>query len=92
VEEVAQALGKTSSPVALDWLRQRHGAIPIVGARKPAQVKDNLGCLSFTLPPEQIERLDAASRINLGFPHDFLASEAIRDVMFGGTQGLIDRP
>jgi aryl-alcohol dehydrogenase-like predicted oxidoreductase len=92
VEEVAQALGKTSSQVALNWLRQRHGVIPIVGARKTAQFQDNLGCLSFVVPPEQIEKLDAASQIELGFPHDFLASEAIRDVMFGGTQGLIDRP
>jgi aryl-alcohol dehydrogenase-like predicted oxidoreductase len=92
VEEVAQALGKTSAQVALNWLRQRHGVIPIAGARKLTQFKDNLGCLSFTVPQEQINKLDDASRIALGFPHDFLASDAIRDLMFGGTQGLIDRP
>ena len=92
VEDVAQALGQTSPQVALNWLRQRHGVIPIVGARKLAQLQDNLGCLSFTLPAEQVEKLDEASRIDLGFPHDFLASDPIKEVIYGGTWGLIDRP
>jgi aryl-alcohol dehydrogenase-like predicted oxidoreductase len=90
VDGVAAALGKTSSQVALNWVRQRD-VIPIFGARKLSQFRDNLGCLSFTLPAEQIEKLDAASQIDLGFPHDFLASEMVRDVMFGGTWGMIDR-
>jgi aryl-alcohol dehydrogenase-like predicted oxidoreductase len=92
VEGVAQALGKTSAQVALNWLRQRHQVIPIVGARKLAQLQDNLGCLSFTLPAAHLEKLNDASRIDLGFPHDFLASETIKEFIFGGTWGLIDRP
>jgi aryl-alcohol dehydrogenase-like predicted oxidoreductase len=91
VEEAAQALGKTSSQVALNWLRQRHGVIPIVGARKLSQFQDNLACLPFTLPAEQVEKLNAVSQIDLGFPHDFLSADHIQEVMFGGTQGLIDR-
>jgi aryl-alcohol dehydrogenase-like predicted oxidoreductase len=91
-EEVARALGKTPPQVALNWLRQRHGVIPIVGARKLSQLQDNLGCLSFALPAEQVEKLDAVSQIDLGFPHDFLASEQIKEFMYGGTWALIDRP
>jgi len=26
----------------------------------------------------------------LGFPHDFLASEGVRELVFGGTYALID--
>jgi hypothetical protein len=37
-----------------------------------------------------LARLDEASRIELGFPHDFLASDGVRDVVFGGTFGKID--
>jgi aryl-alcohol dehydrogenase-like predicted oxidoreductase len=91
VDEVAKSLGHTSSQVALSWLCQPAAVIPILGARKLAQFKDNLGCLSCLLPAEQIAKLDAASRVDLGFPHDFLASEMVRDVMFGGTYSSIDQ-
>jgi hypothetical protein len=34
---------------------------------------------------DQLERLDKASRIDLGFPHDFIASPAILDQVHGNT-------
>jgi aryl-alcohol dehydrogenase-like predicted oxidoreductase len=89
VEEVAKTIGKSHSQVALNWL-QRQGIISILGARKLSQFKDNLGCLSFTLPTEQVEKLNAASQIELGFPHDFLASKGIGDIVFGGLREQID--
>jgi aryl-alcohol dehydrogenase-like predicted oxidoreductase len=92
VVKVAKEIGRTPSQVALSWVRQRHNAIPIIGARKVSQVKDNLACLDFTLPPEFMQRLDEASRIELGFPHDFLAKKAVSDFLHGGTLGLIDNP
>jgi aryl-alcohol dehydrogenase-like predicted oxidoreductase len=45
--------------------------IPIIGARTLAQLEDNLGALDVELADEQVARLDAASRIELGFPQDF---------------------
>jgi len=48
VKFVAVALESGHSPaqVALAWLRQRSElVIPIIGARKLAQVKDNLACV-----------------------------------------------
>jgi len=47
--------------------------VPLVGAKTLDQLEDNLGCLEFTLTEEQKARLDDASHIELGFPHDFLA-------------------
>ena len=73
VIKVAQELGKSPAQVALNWVRQGQGVIvPLVGARTRAQLDDNLGCLEFSLTPELKQRLDDASKIELGFPHEFL--------------------
>jgi len=63
---VAKGAGRTASQVALAWVRQQpFGVIvPILGAKTVAQLRDNLGCLDFTLGPDQLARLDAASRID----------------------------
>lgn len=94
--QVAGEIGHTPAQVALAWLRQRSGlglgsVIPIVGARKLAQIEDNLGCLDFELAPESVARLDAASAVELGFPHDFARAEWVQKVTFGDQSELIER-
>ena len=83
VVKLAGELGRSPAQVALAWVRQGEGVIvPLVGARTREQLDDNLGCLEFSLTPEQKARLDEASAIPLGFPHDFLAqfrSDRIQD-------------
>jgi hypothetical protein len=32
-----------------------------------------LGCTAVTLPPESVERLEAATGFSPGFPYDFIA-------------------
>jgi aryl-alcohol dehydrogenase-like predicted oxidoreductase len=87
---VAGEVGCSASQVAIAWLRSRPGVIlPLVGARRPEQLADNLGALAVTLDAAQLERLDAASAIALGFPHDFLAQDYVRDLVFGGCQDRI---
>ena len=90
VQAIAKEITKTPSQVALNWIRQRQNdnavMIPIVGARTEVQIKDNLGCLDFELTTEQLKRLDEKSKIQLGFPHDFM-SEAF---LYGNTFSLID--
>lgn len=87
---VAKETGRTASQVALAWVRQQpFGAIvPILGVRTLSQLKDNLGCLDVTLGPSQLAALDAASRVDLGFPHDFLLRG--RQYIYGKTFPLID--
>ena len=70
VDEVATQIGCSSAQVALAWLLHQ-GTIPIVGARKATQVKDNLACVNVKLSDEQLAQLDRVSQIELGFPHDF---------------------
>src|SRR5512135_975183 len=90
VMQVATETGHTASQVALAWVRQQpyEVIVPIVGAKTVTQFRDNLGCLDLTLGPDQLARLDAASKIELGFPHDFLVSG--RSFIFGKTFPLID--
>ena len=87
---MAKETGRTASQVALAWVR-RHSfgvTVPIVGAKTVTQLRDNLGCLDFTLGPDQLAGLDEASKIELGFPHDFLVRA--RSYIFGKTFPLID--
>ncbi|NBC18226.1 MAG: aldo/keto reductase [Bacteroidetes bacterium] len=87
---LADELGASPSQVALRWAMQQPGVIlPLVGARTEAQIEDNLGALDIELSDDHLERLDAVSAIDPGFPHDFLQQEPIRDVVFGGTYDQI---
>ncbi len=91
VEEVAAAKGCSMTQVAINWVRQQdQQMIPIVGARTLAQLEDNLACLAHPLTPAELSRLDAASRIDLGFPHDFLALPRIVAQRFGGTEARVE--
>lgn len=92
VRSVAAESGRTPAQVALMWVRQRYPfAIPIVGARRVDQLDDTLQCIEHSLTTEQLDRLDEVSEIELGFPHDFLMSDSIRDVTYGGMWEQIDR-
>ena len=92
VVELANAIGRTPSQVAINWIRQqkRGVIVPILGARKLSQLQDNLASLDFKLSDEQVQRLDAASAIAPGFPHDFLAREGVQQVIYGNSLPLID--
>jgi aryl-alcohol dehydrogenase-like predicted oxidoreductase len=91
VAKVAEEIGRSPSQVAINWVRQQPGVIiPIIGATKPYQLEDNLTALDFELDASQMARLDEVSVIDLGFPHDFLASNEIKNLVFGGTFDQID--
>lgn len=93
VDAVADELGKSSAQVATNWVRQRgSNVVPIVGARKVSQIQDVLGCLDFTLSAEQVARLDEASKIELGFPREFLANDYIRGIVYSDQKDKIDLP
>ncbi len=92
VMEVADILERSPAQVALNWIRQKNRhTIPIIGARRLAQVQDNLACVEFSLSEEQLQKLDEVSAITLGFPHDFLQSPMVQDFAFGGAMAKIDR-
>lgn len=72
VGEVAEEAGRTLPQVALNWVLHREGiTAPIVGARTPEQLEDNLGAVGWRLDGDQARRLDEASRVEHGYPYDF---------------------
>lgn len=86
VKSVAQECGASPSQVAIRWLLGKPGVTsPILGARTLDQLTDTLGALDVSLSAEQTARLDDASRVSLGFPHDFLRSDMVKNVVGGGT-------
>ena len=94
VVNIAQEIKRTPSQVALNWIRQskkifRNKIIPIIGAKNLVQINDNLACMEFVLSDPQIQRLNEVSKIELGFPHDFLSTDAIRNIIYGGTYSSI---
>lgn len=74
--------------MALNWLLQKD-TIPIIGSRKIDQVIDNLGCIDFEIPADLMHRLDEKTRIDLGFPHEFLQKDNIKQMIFGNTLNSI---
>jgi aryl-alcohol dehydrogenase-like predicted oxidoreductase len=87
VKDVAREVGHSPSQVALAWT-MLHPAVtsPIIGARTVEQFEDNLGALEVTFSPQQRERLERASAIELGFPHDMLQFDMVKNVMTGGLR------
>jgi aryl-alcohol dehydrogenase-like predicted oxidoreductase len=90
VKTVSDEIGRSMAQVALAWLRYRPvPVIPIIGARKLSQLKDNLASFDLTLSADQLKTLDEASRIELGFPYDIYAKEMPRAICYGGLRDQI---
>ena len=82
--------GVSAAQIALAWLRYRPvPVIPIIGARKLSQIEDNIRSLDVALSPGHVERLDQATAVSSGFPHDFLALDSVRSIVFGGLRDRI---
>ncbi|ARS90918.1 aldo/keto reductase [Natrarchaeobaculum aegyptiacum] len=62
VEEVADEVDATPAQVSLRWLmdQDRFTCVPIVGARDPDQLAENVGAVELSLNDEQFGRIDAA--------------------------------
>lgn len=70
LDAVAQETGRSVPQVALNWLLQRPTVSSvIVGARNEEQFRQNLGAVGWNLTPDQVKRLDAASKATLAYPY-----------------------
>ncbi|PWK87784.1 aldo/keto reductase [Fulvimonas soli] len=80
LDEIAAETGKSVPQIALNWLLQRPTVSSvIVGARDEAQLRQNLGAAGWNLTPEQVARLDAASRPAKAYPYWHQAGFAERN-------------
>lgn len=88
---VAAELGTSAGQAALAWTMAKD-AIPIIGPRTADQLADNLGARLLVLDADKIARLDEASAIPPGYPHDVSAAEAQRLSITSGRPDLVEMP
>ena len=62
LREIGETYGKTPGQVALRWLVEQQGILPIPGAKNAEQAVHNAGALSFGLTPAEISALEQATR------------------------------
>ena len=77
--ELSREIGRSPAQIALNWiLRHSPRIMPILGARTPEQLEENIGSTGWSLGAEALERLDTASRVALPYPYSFIARYAKR--------------
>lgn len=92
VVAVAEKMNVEPSHVALRWtMQQPLSVIPIVGATKLSQLEENLKTVDIVLTDEDVERLNKASEIDLGFPGKFFKEEAVQKNTYGGFYNKIEK-
>jgi aryl-alcohol dehydrogenase-like predicted oxidoreductase len=70
VQAVGRRGGQTPAQVALRWVLQQPGLTgPIIGARTPGQLTDNLGATGWALDEDQLCRLTEAGDQPLPYPY-----------------------
>jgi aryl-alcohol dehydrogenase-like predicted oxidoreductase len=92
LEEIARERGCTPAQIAIAWACQRPAppvVVPLVAARREAQIVENLAAAAITLEPDEVAAIDAAGAPRLGFPRSFLESDGVRELIYGGTYDRI---
>lgn len=71
LDAIASARDSTPARIALAWVQGRRGVTStIIGARRMAQLDDNVKALEVTLTTEERARLDALTQPTFGFPQN----------------------
>ena len=61
LRQIGDRYGKSPSQVALRWLIENENVLPIPGVKNSRQAADNVGALSFSLTPEEVQMLSQAT-------------------------------
>jgi len=92
VMAIAEELNVLPAHVALAWtVQQGFSCIPIVGATKVDQLKQNLDAVNVVLSAEHLQQLNEVSKISLGFPGDFFKEEGVITNSFGGFYDKVEK-
>jgi aryl-alcohol dehydrogenase-like predicted oxidoreductase len=74
LEAVAAERSATPAQVALAWLIGKPQVTSVIfGARTVAQLDDNLAAGDLKLTADDMKRLDEASKLEVGYPYEFMA-------------------
>ncbi len=81
--DIAETKAASVAQIALAWLLHKPGVTSvIVGARKEAQLVDNLGAANIALSEEEMARLDTVSALKPEYP-GYLPTWRRGDTLFG---------
>jgi aryl-alcohol dehydrogenase-like predicted oxidoreductase len=70
IDGIANETGKSVPQIALNWLLRRPSVSSLItGARNEQQLRQNLGAVGWSLTPQQVAALDAASDLPLPYPY-----------------------
>ena len=85
--DIAETKAASVAQIALAWLLHKPGVTSvIVGARKEAQLVDNLGAANIVLSEEEMARLDTVSALKPEYP-GYLPTWRRGDTLFGMLDG-----
>jgi len=69
LREMAEAKGRSVAQLALAWLLYQPAvSTVIIGAKRPEQLADNLASVEVEFTPDELARLDAASKLPAEYP------------------------
>jgi aryl-alcohol dehydrogenase-like predicted oxidoreductase len=84
LERIAQAHDSTPARVAIAWLNAQPGVTStIIGARRLAQLEDNVQALDVVLATDERKKLDELTKPTFGFPQSMQA--AFPTILHGGA-------
>jgi aryl-alcohol dehydrogenase-like predicted oxidoreductase len=70
LDAIARDTGKAVPQIAINWLLQRPTvANVIIGARNETQLRQNIAATGWSLTPDQVAALDAASDVTPAYPY-----------------------
>jgi len=70
---VASEVDRPPSQVALAWLLHKPAVTSVIfGARTLQQLEENLGAAELELNDAQLKKLDDASKLEVGYPYEFI--------------------
>ncbi len=73
VGHISEETGKSYAQISLNWLlRQPAVTAPIIGARTPEQLEDNLGASGWELDEAQVSDLSEAGALEDVYPYRFI--------------------
>ena len=73
LRQIAADRGKSCAQVAINFLLRRSPrVIPIFGARNLEQLNQNLGSAGWELSPQEVDKLEKASRLPVPYPYRFI--------------------
>ena len=92
LDAVAKAVNRSMAEVALNWVANRPGvASVLIGATKVKQLEQNITALSFEIPAELRQRLDAVGAVERTFPY-LLFGDEVQGLVHGGVTVGTKRP